>query len=101
MVEPEIAFADLDDLADIAEDFLTDVIAGVLDHCAEDMAFFAERIDEEAVTRLKKLVNIEFVSMKYFEANYFFIASGKISDYPFYLRLDLNTAYVRSVPVYH
>lgn len=101
MVEPEIAFADLDDLADIAEDFLTDVIAGVLDRCAEDMAFFAERIDEEAVTRLEKLVNSEFVRMDYAEAIDILKASGKTFEYPVHWGLDLQTEHERYLTEQH
>src|SRR5690625_6832677 len=101
MVEPEIAFADLDDLADNAEDVLTDVIAGVLDRCAEDIAFFAERIDEEAVTRLEKLVNSEFERMDYAEAIDILKASGKTFEYPVHWGLDLQTEHERYLTEQH
>ena len=68
MVEPEVAFTDLDGLATLAEDFLKFVFARVLERCGEDMAFFAERIESEAVTRLESLVNTDFVRMDYAEA---------------------------------
>lgn len=45
MVEPEIAFADLDDLADLAEDFLKYIFTAVLEQCPDDMAFFEQRIE--------------------------------------------------------
>ena len=52
MIEPEIAFADLNDLADLAENFLKYVFKAVLDECPADMAFFAQRIEPTAVERL-------------------------------------------------
>ena len=52
MIEPEIAFGDLTDLADLAEDFLKYVLQAVLIERSDDMAFFAQRIEKDAVTRL-------------------------------------------------
>ena len=56
MIEPEIAFADLNDNADLAESFLKSVIKDVLEERADDMAFFAERIDKTLMVRLESLV---------------------------------------------
>jgi len=53
MIEPEIAFADLEDDAKLAEDFLRYIYSAVLEERADDMAFFAERVNPEAVTRLR------------------------------------------------
>lgn len=68
MVEPEIAFADLDSLVQLAEDFLKYVIKAVLSECADDMAFFAERIQDDAITRLERLIEQPFVKVSYTEA---------------------------------
>ena len=68
MVEPEIAFADIHDNADLAEDLLKYIYRALLDERADDMAFFAERIDKEAVSRLEGLVNSDFARMEYTEA---------------------------------
>ena len=54
MVEPEIAFADINDLADVAEEFLKYVFSAVLEECPDDMAFFETQIEPEAINRLKK-----------------------------------------------
>ena len=59
MVEPEIAFADVTANADLAEDLLRYSFRAILDERADDMAFFAERIDKEAVTRLRGLRHVE------------------------------------------
>ena len=59
MVEPEIAFADLSADADLAEACLKYVFAAVLDERADDMAFFAERIDPDCITRLEGFVGVD------------------------------------------
>lgn len=68
MVEPEIAFADLNDDADLAEALLKHVFKVVLDERGDDMEFFAERVDETCITRLEQFVESTFVRMEYTEA---------------------------------
>jgi asparaginyl-tRNA synthetase len=68
MIEPEIAFADLNDDADLAEDYLRYIFKAVLDERADDMAFFAQHIQDDAVTRLEKFVASSFERMTYTEA---------------------------------
>ena len=68
MVEPEIAFADLSDDADLAEDCLKYVFRAVLDERGDDMAFFNQRIDEGCIARLEALVDSTFERMDYGEA---------------------------------
>ncbi len=68
MVEPEIAFADLSDDADLAEEFLKHLFVAVLEERADDMAFFADRIDPGCVTRLERFVESSFERMEYAEA---------------------------------
>jgi asparaginyl-tRNA synthetase len=68
MVEPEIAFADLSADADLAEDLLKSAFKAILDERADDMAFFAERIDHAAVSRLEAFVTSDFERMTYSEA---------------------------------
>ncbi|MCJ7709717.1 MAG: asparagine--tRNA ligase, partial [Chloroflexi bacterium] len=82
MVEPEIAFADISDNADLAEDLLRYSFRAILDECADDMAFFAERIDKEAVTRLEGLVNSDFVRMEYTEAIDVLGRAGRSWEFP-------------------
>ncbi len=68
MVEPEIAFADLSDDADLAEACLRHVCRAVLDERADDMAFFAERIDPDCIGRVERLVESTFERMEYTDA---------------------------------
>src|SRR5438270_3769723 len=56
MIEPEIAFADLSDNADLAEDFLKYLLRAVLEERADDMAFFAQHIDKDCIRRLATFI---------------------------------------------
>jgi asparaginyl-tRNA synthetase len=82
MVEPEIAFADISDNADLAEDLLRYSFRAVLDERADDMAFFAERIDKEAVSRLEDFVTSSFARMEYTEAIEVLQRSGRAWEFP-------------------
>ncbi|AKS41837.1 asparagine--tRNA ligase [Wenzhouxiangella marina] len=101
MVEPEVAFADLEDLAALAENFLKFVFARVLERCGEDMAFFAERIEPEAINRLEALVNSDFVQMDYAEAVRILQASGKKFEYAPEWGVDLQTEHERFLTEQH
>jgi len=101
MVEPEVAFADLDDLATLAEDFLKFVFARVIERCSDDLAFFAERIEPEALSRLEKLVAQDFVQMDYAEAIEILKASGKSFEFKPEWGLDLQTEHERFLTEQH
>ncbi len=68
MIEPEIAFADLNDDANLAEDFLKYIFKAVLDERADDMEFFAKRIKKDAITRLEDFIQADFARLEYTEA---------------------------------
>lgn len=68
MVEPEIAFANLTDDADLAERFLKRVFRAVLDERADDMAFFRDRVDPGCIRRLEQFVDSSFERLQYSEA---------------------------------
>ncbi len=101
MVEPEVAFADLNDLATLAEKFLKFVFARVLERCGEDMAFFAERIEPEAITRLEKLVDTDFVRMDYAEAVDILKNSGQSFEFKPDWGVDLQTEHERYLTEKH
>jgi asparaginyl-tRNA synthetase len=82
MVEPEIAFADLSADASLAESLLKAAFRALLDERADDMAFFAERIDPEAVTRLERFVESDFERMTYTEAIAILERSGRAWEFP-------------------
>jgi len=95
MVEPEIAFADLDDLGTLAEDFLKSVFSTILKRAPDDMAFFAERIEPAAISRLERLISSPFVRMDYAEAIRILQRSGVEFDYKPEWGLDLQTEHER------
>ncbi|NIB40916.1 asparagine--tRNA ligase [Pseudomaricurvus alkylphenolicus] len=95
MVEPEIAFADLEDDAALAEDFLKHCFREVLEQREDDMAFFAQRIDKNAINRLEQVVNSEFTHMDYGEAIDILQKSGKSFEYPVRWGLDLQSEHER------
>ena len=101
MVEPEIAFADLDDLGTLAEDFLKSVFTTILERSPDDMAFFAERIEPEAINRLERLIASPFVRMDYAEAIQILKNSGTGFDFAPEWGLDLQTEHERYLTEQH
>ncbi len=98
MIEPEIAFADLTDDANLAEDFLKYLFRAVLDERADDMAFFAQHIDKECVTRLETFINASFERMDYTDAVKALekaIADGRKFEYPVKWGIDLQSEHER------
>ena len=95
MVEPEMAFADLDDNAALAEDFLRYLFKAVLNEREDDMAFFAQRIDKEALTRLQHVAESSFERMDYSDAITLLEKCGKTFEYPVSWGLDLQCEHER------
>ena len=80
MIEPEVAFVDLQDLMDLEEDFIKYCVRWALDHCTEDLAFLNKMIDKGLIERLQSVVDTEFVRLPYTEGIRILeeaIASGK------------------------
>ncbi len=101
MVEPEIAFADLNDDADLAEDFLKYLFNAVLNERSDDMAFFAERINKEAISRLQNVIDNQFVRMDYTEAVNTLQNCGKKFEYPVEWGIDLQSEHERYLAEEH
>jgi asparaginyl-tRNA synthetase len=95
MVEPEIAFADLAADADLAERFLKYIFKALLEERADDLAFFAERIDKDCVTRLEAFVASSFARMDYSEAVAALEKSGKSFEFPVRWGMDLQSEHER------
>jgi asparaginyl-tRNA synthetase len=95
MIEPEIAFADLNADADLAEDFLKYVFKAVLAERPDDMKFFADRIEKTAISRLEKLVDQSFERIDYGEAIKLVQSSGKKFEFPVEWGMDLQTEHER------
>jgi asparaginyl-tRNA synthetase len=95
MIEPEIAFADLNDDADLAEDFLKSLIKDLLDERQDDMAFFDDRIQKGVVKRLEDVLNSPFERMEYTEAVRRLEESKKKFEFPVSWGVDLATEHER------
>lgn len=101
MVEPEIAFADLNDDAALAEDFLKHCIKAVLSERADDMAFFQQRVDKGVLDRLNAVVDSDFVHMDYTDAIDILLKSGKKFEYPVEWGVDLASEHERFLSEEH
>ncbi|MBB3342955.1 asparagine--tRNA ligase [Luteimonas sp. RC10] len=101
MIEPEIAFADLAEDARVAEDFLKFLFRAVLDERSDDMAFIAERVQKDAVTRLEKFINAPFERIEYTEAVELLRKSGQKFEFPVEWGLDLQTEHERWLTEQH
>jgi asparaginyl-tRNA synthetase len=95
MIEPELAFADLSDVADLSEQFLKYIFRAVLAERADDMAFIAERVEKTAVSRLEAFIDAPFERIDYSEAIRLLQASGRKFDFPVEWGLDLQTEHER------
>jgi asparaginyl-tRNA synthetase len=101
MVEPEIAFADLADDADLAEALLKSVFETLLNERPQDLAFFDERIEKGLVAKLQGIVDSEFVRMDYGEAIGVLERSGERFEFPVKWGIDLQSEHERFLTEKH
>jgi asparaginyl-tRNA synthetase len=95
MIEPEMAFADLEDDCNMAEAMLKYVIKYVLEHCPEEIAFFNSFVDKGLLERLNNVVSNDFGRVSYTEAVEILKNSGKKFDFPVEWGIDLQTEHER------
>ena len=95
MIEPEIAFADLQDDMDLAEAMVKYIITYTLEHAPEEMNFFNQFIDKDLLERLDHIVNSSFERVTYTEAVEILQKSGKEFQYPVEWGLELQTEHER------
>lgn len=95
MIEPEVAFHDINDNMDLAEDFLKYLIQYSLENCQDDLEFLNKMFDKELIDRLKFVVNNEFVRMVYTDAIDILKESGQKFEYPVEWGLDLQAEHER------
>ena len=101
MVEPEVAFADLDDDADLAEDLLRHLFTRVLEEREDDLAFFRQRIDETVIDRLRSVIDNRFERMEYSEAIDILGNSGEKFEFPVAWGADLASEHERYLSERH
>jgi asparaginyl-tRNA synthetase len=101
MIEPEIAFADLTDNADLAESLLKYVFAALLRERSDDMAFFDERIEKGIVAKLQGIVDSQFVRMDYGQAIAILERSKQTFEFPVKWGVDLQSEHERYLTEKH
>lgn len=97
MLEPEVAFANLDDNMDLAEDLINHMIDHVIDHLPEEIEFFNKFIDKGLFERLEKIRNSKFERITYTKAIEILEKSNKKFEYPVKWGIDLQTEHERYI----
>ncbi len=95
MIEPEVAFNDITDNMDLAEDFLKYCINYALENCMDDLNFLCEMYDKELIDRLRFVVDNDFVRLPYTEGIKILEASGEKFEFPVYWGADLQSEHER------
>ena len=101
MIEPEMAFCDLPGDMDLGEAFIQAMAQYALEHCAEDLAFFAKFVDKQVLERLRFVVERPFQRVPYTEAVEILRKSGKTFEYPVEYGLNLQSEHERFLTEEH
>jgi asparaginyl-tRNA synthetase len=101
MVEPEMAFCDLEGDMDLAEDFVRSIIREVLEKCPDDLAFFNERIEPTLLASLENIVSHDFIRLTYTEAIGILEKSGQTFEFPIAWGKDLQSEHERYLTEQH
>ena len=98
MIEPEVAFIDLEELEDIEEDFIKYCVRWALDHCQDDLEFLHKMIDKSLIERLRSVCDTEFVRLDYTEGIRILeeaVAKGEKFEFPVSWGMDLASEHER------
>ena len=95
MVEPEVAFNDINDNMDLAEDFIKYCVQYALDHCKDDIEFLNKMYDNALIERLQGVIKEHFVRLTYTEGIKILEESGKKFEYPVHWGIDLQSEHER------
>lgn len=95
MIEPEVAFNDLSANADLAGDYLQYLFRAVLNERGDDLAFFAQRVEKDCITRLERFVNAQFERMTYTEAVERLQKATAKFEFPVHWGVDLQSEHER------
>jgi asparaginyl-tRNA synthetase len=95
MIEPEMAWAELEDNMDLAEDFIKNLIRFSLEECGDDMEFFSKWVDKELTANLEAVMNAEFERVSYTDAVKTLEDSKEKFEYPIKWGLDMQTEHER------
>ena len=95
MIEPEMAFYEIEDNMELAEDFIKYLVRYALENCADDLKFLNDMFDKELIARLESVVNTEFVRLGYTEGIKILEASGEKFEFPVSWGVDLQSEHER------
>lgn len=95
MIEPEMAFYDIKDNMDLAEDFIKYLVKYALENCYEDLKFLNDMFDKELIERLQSVVATEFVRLSYTDGVEILMKSGQKFEYPVSWGTDLQSEHER------
>ena len=101
MIEPEIAFADLNDDMELAEDMLKYVVADVLEKAPEELEFLNQFVDKELLQRLHKVVESKFARVSYTDAIDILQKADKEFEYKVFWGMDIQTEHERYLAEQH
>jgi asparaginyl-tRNA synthetase len=101
MIEPEMAFADLQDNMDLAEALVKSLVVHVMEHCAADLELFARFIDPDLMRNLEVIAKAAYVRLPYTEAIELLQRSGKKFEFPIAYGADLQTEHERYLTEEH
>lgn len=95
MIEPEVAFNEIKENMDLAEDFIKYCVRYALENCADDLKFLNDMFDKELIARLEGVVNTEFVRLAYTEGVKILMESGEKFEFPVAWGTDLQSEHER------
>ncbi len=95
MVEPEMAFYEIQDNMDLAEDFIKYCVRYALENCMDDLKFLNDMFDKELISRLESVISTEFVRLTYTEGVDILLKSGEKFEFPVAWGIDLQSEHER------
>jgi len=95
MVEPEMAFYEIEDNMDLAEDFIKYCVKYALENCMDDLKFLNDMVDKELISRLESVISTEFVRLTYTEGVDILLKSGQKFEFPVAWGIDLQSEHER------
>ena len=104
MIEPEMAFYDITDNMDLAEEFIKYLVKYALDNCRDDVQFLCDRYDPELIERLESVISTDFVRLEYTEGIKILeeaVANGTKFEYPVFWGADLQSEHERFLVEQH
>ncbi len=101
MIEPEMAFYEIKENMDLAEDFVKYLVKYALDNCADDLKFLNDMFDKELIGRLESVINTEFIRLSYTDGVDILMKSGQKFEYPVSWGTDLQSEHERYLVEQH